>query len=259
LDKQEIISGGYLESYITGDLSSSENQEVESLITTDKEARFEFFKIEKLIELLAFQGKISPSPVIKKLVMEHDAVINSHKDSSEGSGSGWKLMIAASVVVAAMSLLTAFYYYNQWRSTDSELSNLIAQNLELATNFNQVNNDLDNLREDVAVLVSPEYRRIILAGTDNAPDASAVIYWNAQQEKVFLNTTAMTTLPSDQQYQLWALVDGQPIDAGVFDAASGTFQIMKNIGQADAFAVTIEPKGGSESPTLSTMQVLGTV
>ncbi|MEP0368505.1 MAG: anti-sigma factor [Cyclobacteriaceae bacterium] len=259
MDKQKIITEGYLEAYITGDLDASEMREVETLIASDKEARGEYFKIEKLVELLAFHGKKAPSPVVKRMVMENESVMNNHTDHGSSAGSGWKLMMAASVFVAALSLLTAFYFYNQWRTTDYELSNLIAQNLELANNYNQVNNDLDNLRQDVAVLISPEYQRVILAGTDNSPDANAVIYWNSKQEKVFLNSASMAALPGDQQYQLWALVDGLPIDAGVFDAATGTFQIMKNIGQADAFAVTIEPKGGSEAPTLSTMQVLGTV
>lgn len=259
MDKREIITEGYLEAYITGDLDSSEMREVETLIASDKEARGEYFKIEKLIELLAFQSKMAPSPVVKRMVMENESVMNNHSDHASSTGGGWKLMMAASVLVAALSLLTSFYFYNQWKTTDHELSNLIAQNLELANNYSQVNNHLNNLRQDVAVLISPEYTRVILAGTDNAPEANAVIYWNSKQEKIFLNSASMTALPDDQQYQLWALVDGQPIDAGVFDAESGTFQIMKNIGQADAFAVTIEPKGGSESPTLSTMQVLGTV
>jgi len=52
-----------------------------------------------------------------------------------------------------------------------------------------------------------------------------------------------------------------PVDAGVFDWNSEGLQKMKSIsGQAvAAFAVTIEPKGGSESPSLETMQVIGNV
>jgi anti-sigma-K factor RskA len=78
---------------------------------------------------------------------------------------------------------------------------------------------------------------------------SAFYLWTQWQNTDYLS--------AEQQYQLWALVDGVSIDAGVFDASRGTFQIMKAIAEADAFAVTIEQTGGAESPTLSTMQVYG--
>ncbi|MFT6883546.1 MAG: anti-sigma-K factor RskA, partial [Marinoscillum sp.] len=75
--------------------------------------------------------------------------------------------------------------------------------------------------------------------------------------EIYLNSANLPELSGNQQYQLWALVDGKPIDAGVFDADGGQFQIMKGVARADAFAVTIEQSGGADSPTLSTMQVYG--
>ena len=59
-----------------------------------------------------------------------------------------------------------------------------------------------------------------------------------------------------KQYQLWALVGGKPVDAGVFELVSG-IQRVKDIPEADAWAVTLEPKGGSISPTLELMYLLG--
>jgi anti-sigma-K factor RskA len=63
----------------------------------------------------------------------------------------------------------------------------------------------------------------------------------------------------DHQYQLWALVGGKPVDLGVFDAPADSTQMkeMKSIARADAFAVTLEPKGGSINPTMDQMVVLG--
>ena len=68
----------------------------------------------------------------------------------------------------------------------------------------------------------------------------------------------MPKLPSDQQYQLWALIDSKPKDLGVFDATDDKVILkMKNTQKAQAFAITIEKKGGSPSPTLQKMQSLG--
>jgi anti-sigma-K factor RskA len=70
----------------------------------------------------------------------------------------------------------------------------------------------------------------------------------------------MKTLAQENQYQLWAIVDGKPVDAGVFDGNLAGLLKMKNIPiGAVKFAVTVEPRGGKESPTLSTMQVIGDV
>jgi anti-sigma-K factor RskA len=61
------------------------------------------------------------------------------------------------------------------------------------------------------------------------------------------------------QYQLWALVGGKPVDLGVFDVdtTSKEMKEMKSTALADAFAVTLEPRGGSTSPTMSEMMVVG--
>lgn len=261
LNKEQIISEGYLEAYITEDMSKEDALEVENWIRKDHDISAEYYRLQKLVEHLAFQYKHEIPVQIKRGVMENPEVMT--KMNSVGTrtiqSNGIKLMMAASVMVAVLSVLTSFYFWKQWQTSDEELSTLISQNLELAYNFNQVNEELTDLRQDVAVLISPQYQRVILDGTENSPDAAAVVYWNSTNQKVFLNTTAMLSLPVNKQYQLWALVDGQPVDAGIFDVQTGKFQIMKDIEKADAFAVTIEPKGGSVNPTLSTLQVIGNV
>lgn len=259
MNKQEIITEGYLEAYMTGDLSPSELSDIEAVLAKDSDVRAEYFKVQKLYELLSFHLSIAPSPVLKRMIMEDESVIKNIIRHKEESSGGWSWIMAASIMVATFSAITAYYCWNQWQATDVQLSHLIAQNLQMAEDFNTMNNDLTDLRSDVAVLVSPEYQRVILTGTENAPTSKAVVYWNVAQEKVYLNSTVMAGLPSNKQYQLWALVDGKPVDAGVFDPSEGAFLTMKSIAKADAFAVTVEPLGGSEAPTLSTLQVIGEV
>ena len=60
------------------------------------------------------------------------------------------------------------------------------------------------------------------------------------------------------QYQLWAIVAGKPVDLGVFDKTtdSSDMKIMKSIASAQAFAVTLEPRGGSVNPTMNQMMVI---
>lgn len=78
-----------------------------------------------------------------------------------------------------------------------------------------------------------------------------------------LNVENLPMPPSGKQYQLWALKDGKPIDAGVFDMIPGTEGDMHmmpvTIADADAFAVTLEKKGGSPSPTLTQLYAMGKI
>jgi anti-sigma-K factor RskA len=50
------------------------------------------------------------------------------------------------------------------------------------------------------------------------------------------------------------------VDAGVFDMKDGSGMTkMKNIPKAEAFAVTLERKGGSTTPSLDKLYVMGKV
>ena len=259
MTKEEIINEGYLAAYITEELQQEDAREVERFLAEDSEIMNEYLDLQKTIEHLAFEYSISPSQAVKRFIMETPEVMShmSGPAKEQAISSGYKLALAASVIIALTALMSAFYFWNQWQTTDYRLAQLTARNIELAESYNTVNQELTDIRQDLAVLVSPEFSRIILNGTDNAKQAKAVIYWNPNEEEVYLNSANLASLPQNQQYQLWALIDGAPVDAGVFDAEEGTFQIMKNIAKADAFAVTVEQSGGAESPTLSTMQVYG--
>ncbi len=88
-----------------------------------------------------------------------------------------------------------------------------------------------------------------MKGTANAPASMAYVYWNESTKEVYLSIQIMKELSESNQYQLWAIIDGKPVDAGVFDADISGLLKMKDIGSGAAtFAVTIEPRGGKESP-----------
>lgn len=60
--------------------------------------------------------------------------------------------------------------------------------------------------------------------------------------------TSLTDLKSDQTYQVWRMHDGQPTSVGLLGRRSGLLYV-DTLDGADAFAITVEPKGGSKQPT----------
>jgi len=68
-----------------------------------------------------------------------------------------------------------------------------------------------------------------------------------------LDVTGLPALPSDRTYQLWAIAGEQPRSLGVLpEASAGEQQIVAAQTQAgeNVVAITAEPAGGSEQPTL---------
>ncbi len=98
---------------------------------------------------------------------------------------------------------------------------------------------------------------VVLKGTKKSPDALAKIFWMKNTGAVYVDATYLPQAPQGKQYQLWAIVNGAPVDAGMIETANGTYKIqkMKSFGSAEAFAITLENTGGSATPTMEEMVV----
>jgi anti-sigma-K factor RskA len=262
---EEYISSGILEAYALGELSEHERAEVEKNLTQYPALRQELALIEETQEKLLMKAAIQPSVALKsKLFASIDGQKAQGKTvvlKPEGSDvSVWKFAAAAAVTIALVSSYLAFNYWNKWKSSESSLSELIAQNQRVAQDYNSVNERLDQIEKDMNIINNPAFNRVVMKGTANAPAALASVYWNESSREVYLSIQDMKKLAQENQYQLWAIVDGKPVDAGVFDGDFAGLHKMKEIQPgAAAFAITIEPRGGKTSPTMETMQVIGNV
>lgn len=261
---KEYISSGILESYAMGDLTERERVEVEKSLDRYPELKSELLAIEETQEKLLMQIAIQPRASVKNYIFEKIslqkpeakviAMENNHQVSV------WRFAAAASIVIALVSSFLAYNYWNKWKATETDLTALVAQNQRVAQDYNRVNESLDNLEKDLNVMDDPTFRRVVMKGTENAPEALASVYWNESSKEVYLRIKNMKELSRENQYQLWAIIDGKPVNAGVFDGNFAGLLKMEAIGKgASTFAVTIEPRGGKPSPTMETMQVAGTV
>jgi len=111
------------------------------------------------------------------------------------------------------------------------------------------------------VFSDPDNRFIKLKGTPFSPSSKLLITWNPEKKQLWINKKA-SDLPvndKDHQYQLWAIRKLKPISLGVFDVrkTDSIIERMASIDRAVAFAVTLEPRGGSEKPTLKQMMAMG--
>lgn len=258
---EEYISSGILEAYALGDLSTAERTAVERNLAQYPELRKELAAIEAVQEELVMKAAIQPRASVKAAVMSTISDTNAEAKVVVMQSTPWKWAAAASIAIALVSSYLAYEYHDRWRVSEDNLTKLITQNRQMAEDYNIVNQRIDKMQTDMHVIGSPDFRRVVMAGHEqNAPGSEAYVYWNEKTQEVYLSIQDMKELAYENQYQLWAMVDGKPVDAGVFDMNTTTGLLkMKEMKGATAFAVTIEPRGGRPTPTLEKLQMIGNV
>jgi anti-sigma-K factor RskA len=140
------------------------------------------------------------------------------------------------------------------QQSNSLVASLQSQSQKFANQANLMDKELSVFRD-------PSFRMLKLQGTAKAPSAVLMVAWSPAKKKVMIDmsNTNMPVNDKDHQYQLWAMVGGKPVDLGVFDADTTSKHMveMKSIASAEAFAVTLERRGGSPAPTMDQMMVIG--
>ena len=119
----------------------------------------------------------------------------------------------------------------------------------------QLEVQLAEQRDTVALLTSAGVRVVDLAGQGTTVQASGRIFWDRQQMRWLFSVRNLPPADADKDYQLWFVPkSGNPINARVFNtAADGSLSIEVPVPNEavdlKAAAVTIEPRGGRPQPT----------
>lgn len=243
-----------------GELSTEEKEEVEKNILLYPELKEELRQVEITQEMFVNNLAIYPPSSIGEKILRQAGERPQPKVIPIAKGGRWlRYSLAASIALTLVSSALALRYYYKWKTADTSLTELLVQNERIASEFHSVNQRLDKIESDLKITTSPSFKRTVMTGTDSAPESLASIYWNPSTQDVYLSIEKLRELSLSNQYQLWAIVDGDPVDAGVFDYNFSGLLKMNNIANATAFAVTVEKRGGSKVPSLETMQVVGNV
>ena len=206
----------------------------------------------------------APSPSHSQpAAAEHNTAVRSIASAPVQEATAPRSMWAMAASVALLLSLGAnALFYSRWKDASNDLVVLQNDQARVAQTTNVVEKQLGDLRQENQVLRNDEFRAVALAGTKIAPTARAKVLYNASTHKVYIDVKSLPALPAGKQYQLWALDNGKPVDAGVLTMATATgegIQHMKDIASAQTFAMTVEPMGGSLSPNLPTMTVVGNI
>jgi len=266
----QYISSGILELYVAGVLSDEEAQEVKDMANKYPEV---MEAIEGIEDNFAKYAAVDVPPLREGLKEEIEEKIRAIEEDVPivqlpevkrnrllvgGNGRyGW--LMAASIVMILGSALCDFYFYTKWQSAEGNLASLQNEKRQFALQFQQTSQKLNeetaslqDAQHQITVYSDTSYKKIMLPGTNDSKGSMAMVYWNPAMKEVYLKVKNLPMPPAGKQYQLWAIVNGTPVDAGVFqmDSAMTGMAKMKPIAGAQMFAITLEPMGGSQSPTM---------
>ncbi len=267
---KEYIQSGIIESYVLGLADAEERAELEQLRMQHPEIGAAIEAFEQELEQSAVHNAVPVNPDIKANLFDQlglkygEEDIKTIKDPKviqlEGAGKTpfIKYLAAASVILFVISAGFNIYTYSKYKNLEAENRQLALQRDQLYANNSTIQTKLNELDQNMRLITGPDMMKVALSGVAGKESSNAVVYWNKTNKDVYLVAKALPQAPKGKQYQLWALMDGQPIDAGVLGDCN-TVCKLKNIQNAQAFAITLENEGGSPTPNLDQLFVMGKI
>ena len=291
MDLSCIILSGDLELYVLGMLPEEEAYKIEQLTLLFPEVKDEVDRIAESLFLMSNTAEATPSPSVKTNLMArlkelkeeenngmdlpaHKAapVISiDHSKNGENIPSSETPIVslykernqtflkAAAVIGIIASIGVIGYLVSVNNKKNNEVAALQVKVEDLNKNINDQQQSITAYSQTVNMMQSADYKKIDLMSTKDADQPLAKVMWNANTKEVYLSDFSLPKAPSGKQYQLWAIVDGKPVDAGLITNAKGYAQQMKKFEKAEMFAITLENEGGSPTPTMEAMYAAGKV
>lgn len=263
MNEEEIIASGILELYVCGSLSESDIHEVEAAIDKFPTLKKEIEIIEA--SLITLAENVSPplSTIVWTYIL--NAIRGAKSASSDTKEKPFNWAAVTGWAAAILLLGGLFWAMNQKSDLEQQIDFTTTENTELEDKLETTEKELLETENVLAVLRSDSFNTVILPGNATvAPEASAKIYYNKEEGIAYIDAENLPTPPKGKVYQVWSLIMEPltPSSMGLLEELSAVqpnLYKFEKFPLAEGFGITLEPEGGSETPTLSQLYVLGTV
>ena len=248
--------------YAAGLTTPEENLQVQEYVRQYPEVAAELAAIEAGIESYATGMELQPDASVKEKVF---ARINEKDESSAKVipinnasaqvvpiSSGWKTAAAAAILLLIGSSVFNFFQYKK----NDEISRQLQESQATASDLQAKNAEMDKYLE----MVRSKYSTPVQLAGLKETSAEAKVFWMKDNGDVYFDPTNLPAAPQGKQYELWAIVDGKPVNAGIIlTTKSGkqyNIQKMKAFAgdiKIQAFAISVEPE--STTPAVAPTEV----
>lgn len=255
MDLKTYIESGILELYVLGQLPPEEEKEVQDMQAKHIEIQREIHEISISLEKYGQINAIKAPAHVADRIFENlpsKPVYSSVKasDVPPKSGLTWNTL---TTLFALLSVLGFSMYFilktehnsaiQKYESDKKACDSIATQQQQQFAIINQINDP---------------YNKIIdMTPTAGYAGISVYLHYNVVNKKNFLQLVNLPEITSDQAFQLWSLKDGaDPMPLDVFVDNNKIIEVAF-VDNTATYAITIEPKGGSKSPTLE--RLIGTM
>lgn len=259
MDKQEYIESGILELYVFGQLEEPEFSQITEMAKNDEDIRNEIISIEKAI--INFSESVAPflssenyEKIRASLLIKHKITTDEKPKPSIGLYLGW----AASILL----MIGVGYQYVQLEDKKDKIETIETEKSKLQKSVSDLDLQNKNTEEALAIVRDNSNAVVAMEGQEVSPLSYSKVYWNKTTKAVHIDATGLPEPPEGMVYQVWALKLNPltPTSIGLLDNFKGNtkrFFTVEKAEEAEAFGITLEPAGGSPSPTLGQLYTLG--
>lgn len=248
--------------FVLNSITKQEEIEFNALLTNATEKQLQLYQdmqnISSEMALLAYNE--APSEKVKEQLLEMAWTSVRARESGANIHylSRYRLSAAAAIIFLVSTL--GLFFLNQNLETDLlDQKELVVQK---ETTIRLLESEVERKSELLAILEARDVDLILMDGLDVNPTGFGKVVWDKDNGQALLQIANMPVVPTAKEYQLWFVINNQPFSAGVFavnDPLKDNFFKIQELNQSatqGAFAITLEPEGGSPQPT-GDMYMLG--
>ena len=251
MDINSYISSGIIELYVMGMCSPEEEKELELLRRQHPLLNEAILRYETELEVnMQKNTTLPPADVDATILKNLDAlqvpVIDINRNNIKRQ---WLRPVAA----AAILLLAVSGFYNYILS-----KKIKKQELALKSSSGSV---ATLPASDYIILNKPSITPVAMYGVGTHAICRCTMFWDKSTGKIYIMIHHLPKSSSAKDYQLWAEVDGKPVNVGIInDEIRGRFIEMPNVPAGSiAFTVTLENAGGKTQPTVEETYLRGKI
>lgn len=260
MDIKAYIESGVIESYVLGIADAEEAAELQRLSLEYPAIAAAIKEREQwLREFSEATGRPAPNGVKNQLLQSLSKEFTVKPGPIHLANRRFKFIAAASLLALFISTAGNVYLYKKYTKATGDYIALQKEQIQVLAENQAYQARLTAFDHDLKVMSGPGVIKVPLAGVTGKEGSIATVYWDTRSRDVYLMANNLPPVPSGKQYQLWALIDGKPVDAGMISDCTSFLCHLKKVTGAQAFAITLEKAGGSATPTLDQMFVIGNV
>lgn len=259
-DPQTYIDSGVLELFVTGNLPEAEAIAVSQEVSQSEILTREVEKIETALMHIARAAAPQTVPAFNHSTYVKESGSSKVIPLSPKAGISTYIGWAAAILL----LCGVGYFYLENQELEQKLVDT-QRDIDLQDGKLQVvEENLDKTTGILSAIRGTNVIKVPLGAQDIAPEAYAQVFWDKENGKAYIDVKGLPQPPEGKVYQVWSLTlePLTPTSLGIldnYDSSSVQIFELDNANASEAFGITLEPEGGSESPTLEQLYTLGVV